>query len=403
MARIKRILRDCQRLGPDIDFNQIVLFRDHVQQVEGLMESCKRLEYLLRGGVSSQTQRDTIENLLKTIKMSPVLDDIGLQILRGLEGFTELYFRFCESALMGEDTETTILELRELVKGELDRANERIKDFNALSKHYAEKRHDLTVLMQESTKSAEKDGFREGVSSDVESQQIYDELGKIDKLIKQIGETLKHTKDFWKDVDQSLRSASSVRANQQAKDPPDGITSGPGELGLERRAEKIQTGLNTVCQAAQQYCSSKKMLKTGNDLVEDAACLTTKCTAIVRVQTSVVSQLHTQSFDLKSTRKSIPPLTKALRSAVKGYQKLSLQFEKYAQKIYLLFWFAGTTAEEKLGVERSAHWEFAREYLQSKELSPCVLSFESAFYGIERQLRETQSFWMTVGGWTSTL
>ncbi|KAJ7134369.1 hypothetical protein C8R44DRAFT_770324, partial [Mycena epipterygia] len=337
MADIKRILMDCQRLGPDIDFDQIVLFRGHVQEVEGLMASCKRLEYLLRGGVSSRTVRDRVESLLETIKMSPALDDTGLRILRGLEGFTELYVRFCESALMGEDIEATILELRELVKGELDRANERVKDFNALSKHYAERRHDLIVFMQENTKAAEKEGFREGVSSDAESQQIYDELGKIDKHLEQIGETLNCTKYFWEDVDKSLKSASSARASQQAKDPPDGITPGPGVLGVERRAEKIQTGLSTVCQAAQQYCSSKKILKTGNNLVKDAAGLTTKCTTIVRVQISVVSQLHGQPFDPKSTRKSIPPLTKVLHSAVKGYKKLSLQFEKYAQKIYLLF------------------------------------------------------------------
>ncbi|KAJ7134380.1 hypothetical protein C8R44DRAFT_976986 [Mycena epipterygia] len=323
---------------------------DHVQQVEGLMASCKRLEYLLRGGVSSQTLRDRIEKLLKTIRTSPALDDLGLQILRGLQGFTQLYFRFCESALMGEDTETTILELREL----------------------------------ENVKAAEKDGFKEGVSSDVESQQINDELGKIDKHLERIGETLRRTKDFWEDVDKSFKSASSPRASKQAKDPPS-----LGELGVERRAEEIQTGLSTIYEAAQQYCSSKKMLKTGNDLIKDAVGLTMKCATI--------------PFDPKSTRKSIPPLTKALRSAVKGYKKLSLQFEKYAQKIYLLFWFAGTTTEEKLGVERSEHWHYAHEYLQSKRLSPCVLPFESAFIGIERQLRGIQTFWLEVTEWTSTL
>jgi hypothetical protein len=43
-----------------------------------------------------------------------------------------------------------------LVKDELDRANRRVEEFNALRKHYEDGgRRDLVVLMQENAKSGE--------------------------------------------------------------------------------------------------------------------------------------------------------------------------------------------------------------------------------------------------------
>jgi hypothetical protein len=39
-------------------------------------------------------------------------------------------------------------------------------------------------------------------------------------------------------------------------------------------------------------------------------------------------------------------LTKGLGNLVSGYQKLSLRFTKWDERVYLLFWFAGTIAEK---------------------------------------------------------
>jgi hypothetical protein len=71
---------------------------------------------------------------------------------------------------------------------------------------------------------ARKAGFEEGMASAEESQQIYDELEKIDQGIAKIGEILKESKEFWEGVDGKL---SPTSAGQQTKDPPDGIATGP--------------------------------------------------------------------------------------------------------------------------------------------------------------------------------
>jgi hypothetical protein len=57
-----------------------------------------------------------------------------------------------------------------------------------------------------------------------ESQQIFDELEKIDQGLAKIGETLKESKEFWEGVDRKL---STTPGSQQTEDPPDGITTGP--------------------------------------------------------------------------------------------------------------------------------------------------------------------------------
>jgi hypothetical protein len=47
-------------------------------------------------------------------------------------------------------------KLRKLVKDELDRANRRVEEFDALRKHYEDGgRRDLVVLMQEKAKAGE--------------------------------------------------------------------------------------------------------------------------------------------------------------------------------------------------------------------------------------------------------
>ncbi|KAJ7869641.1 hypothetical protein B0H13DRAFT_1051543 [Mycena leptocephala] len=200
--------------------------------------------------------------------------------------------------------------------------------------------------MQNNVNAARKAGFEEGVGSAEESSQIQDELDKIDKGLAKIGETLRESKDFWQGVDRKLASVSLAFANQQAKDPPDGITTGPEELRIERHAGEIHAGLQTVHQAAKQYSNSKKIRKAGDKILKDAADLTKKCTGVVQAQTSVEIQLFGPTCNRKSDRMALSPLTKGLGNLVGGYQKLSLRFTKWAKMVHLLFWFAGTANDK---------------------------------------------------------
>jgi hypothetical protein len=85
----------------------------------------------------------------------------------------------------------------------------------------------VTSVYADAPFQAKKAGFKEGVGSAEESSQIQDELDKIDEGLSKIGETLRESKNFWEGVDRKLTSVSLSSASQQAKDPPDGITTGP--------------------------------------------------------------------------------------------------------------------------------------------------------------------------------
>jgi hypothetical protein len=123
-------------------------------EIANLNAQCQRLEYLCRTGRACPRNRARAEKLLASIKMSSALKNIKL--LRNRDSFSDLYFKFCELTLMGEDTAVTIQKLRKLVKDELDRANRRVEEFNALRKHYEDGgRRDLVVLMQENAKAGE--------------------------------------------------------------------------------------------------------------------------------------------------------------------------------------------------------------------------------------------------------
>jgi hypothetical protein len=76
--------------------------------------------------------------------------------------------------------------------------------------------------------------------------------------------------------------------------------------------------------------------------------LTKNCTGVVQTQTSVEIHLRNPVCDRKSGRKVLSPLKKSLGQLVTGYEKLSLRFTKYAEMIYLVVWFAGSTATDKL-------------------------------------------------------
>jgi hypothetical protein len=123
-------------------------------EIENLNAQCRQLDYLFRKGRDSPRNQARVEKLIANIKMSFALDDIDL--LRGRENFLDLYFKFCELTLMGEDTAATIQKLRKLVKDELHWANRRVNEFNALRKHYEDGgRRDLIILMQENAKAGE--------------------------------------------------------------------------------------------------------------------------------------------------------------------------------------------------------------------------------------------------------
>jgi len=236
------------------------------------------------------------------------------------------------------------------------------------------------------------------MASAEESQQIYDELEKIDRGLAKIGETLKESKKFWEGVGRKLDSISSISASQRMIDPPDGITTGPEELRIERHAETIHVGLKTVHQVCSKY---KKIRKAGDKIVGDAATLTKNCTDVVQTQKSVKIHIRNPVCDRKNGRKALSPLKKGLGQLVTGYEKLSLRFTKYAEMIYLVVWFAGSTATDKLLMDKPEYVQVAQAELISKGLftssySSYALPFEAAFTGLGRQLHEMRKVWTEV-------
>ncbi|KAJ7912176.1 hypothetical protein B0H13DRAFT_1875107 [Mycena leptocephala] len=343
-AGIIRICEACYRLGANIDADRLV-GQAFTYAIGNLNARCQRLEYLLRTGRACPRNRARAENCLR---YQDVLCLEDIELLRDRESFSDLY-------------SATIQKLRKLVKDEIDRANHRVEEFNALRKHYEDGgRRDLVVLMQENAKAARKAGFEEGVTSAEESQQIYDELAKIDRPC-QNRETLRESKEFWEGVDRKL---SPMPASQRMEDPPEGITTGPEE----------------------------------------------NCTDVVQTQTSAEIHLHNPVCDRKSGRKALSPLKKGLGQLVTGYEKLSLRFTKYTEMIYLVVWFAGSTATDKFCatseltlfiVDKPEYVQVAQAELISKGLftssySSYALPFEAAFTSLGRQLHEMRKLWTEV-------
>ncbi|KAJ7189279.1 hypothetical protein C8R46DRAFT_1056995 [Mycena filopes] len=398
----KHMLMDLKRLGPDIDFNQAFAqkgkrllylkgakFERVIAQLEdevrALRTTCKKLADILRRWVFHEDLKSPVESLLEAIRASPALENVGR--IRGLEGFTELYFHFCESALLGDTTVATIIELQEWVKEELETTNEQLRDLNTLKQRYLERgRHDLKLFLQQHAETARKAGYRDNVSSEEESRQISEILDGIDTGIATISDTLKRSQQFWQDIDQKLKSAKvKHQRQQQAKDPP--------PLEVQQEARRIASRLRTVAEATQQYTGRKKILDTGVDLVNCAAALTVSCGLISGSQSMVETQLSSGAAPgipgQKMARKVLTSFIAELSGIVKGYDKLSGYFTKYAKKVSLLFWFA---AERPQALTFDAR-ALAHAVVASHGLSPHQIPVEAAFVGIEGHLRGIQKIW----------
>ncbi|KAF8189123.1 hypothetical protein K438DRAFT_1971775 [Mycena galopus ATCC 62051] len=295
----------------------------------------------------------------------------------------------CFRCYGGKDTEAIIRKLRLLVKAELAQTNKRLEEFNSLRKRYAEGRRDISAIIEENLKAARQSGFREGVCSEEEAQHVYDELGKVDNHLEKISEQLVTAKEFWENVDQRLKSPPSTPVQEQAKDPPNRITTGPLEFRIESQARKIHTGLQNIHQAAEQYSGSRSMRKAGDYLVRKASKLTTRCATI-----SNTHRLQSQFCESKAARKVVAAVTRDFTCIARGYKKVSQKWTKYVRSVLLLFWFAGTTAAQKRGVER--YDPLAHEVLLSKWLCSQVLPFESAIEGIGKRLHGIQKFWANI-------
>ncbi|KAJ7677109.1 hypothetical protein DFH06DRAFT_1169799 [Mycena polygramma] len=392
------------------------------QELRNLKTSCERLEHLcrtakpprqnighnwlpVRQSVFSLVTRARAGKLLGTIKQSRVVRDI--ELLRGRQDFKTLHFEFCKLALHGEGegkvkvTEETTFALRDLVKHKLHQARRRVQDFKVVREHYEDGgREHLAALMRDNAKAAREKGFSEGVGSAEESQQIEDELNKIDRGLSKIGESLHENLEFWEKADRILKSMAFMTSSMQTKDPPNGITTGPSDQGIEHQAEGIQDGLRTVHEAATVHCNSKKLLKAGAGVVDEAEKLSKKCTGLVKTQASVEACLQRPDCNPKSSRKVLSPLTGGLRKIAQGYEKLSLRFFKYAANINLLFWFATLKSIDDLQAD-SRDVQAAQAVLLSKgfftsSYSSYLLPFECAFTHLESQLRGLEKLWTRI-------
>jgi hypothetical protein len=80
------------------------------------------------------------------------------------------------------------------------------------------------------------------VGSAEKCQQIYDKAEKIERSLGTICETLNRSVRYWEPegVNKSFKNASSPLPGQQAKDPPDGMTTGPA---VSCRTEDLNHGL----------------------------------------------------------------------------------------------------------------------------------------------------------------
>ncbi|KAJ7774074.1 hypothetical protein B0H16DRAFT_1510935 [Mycena metata] len=373
-------------IGPD----QIRRFEVFAADVQELKAVCKQLEHLLRASGSSARKRKMNDLLNIMHKFISKLESI-----LGLDDFMTLYSSFRELFVTGQNTDETLHALQKMVENELCKGSDRVEEFHMISEVYTKSgRATLAAFMKDNVKAARNArGFREGVSSARESQRVYDALEKIDESLAKIGEHLKESQRFWGKIDRDLKSIPPTPTGGPTQNLPDGITSGPVEdrITVQGRTE------------------SPKLRKAGVSLVNDASKAVNDCTAVSTLQSSVATELQSHPCGSKRGRNTLSPLRNALGSIAKSNKGLLLDFEKYQRQVYLFFWFAGTSAEDKMpsilfdlscGLSinniftvKTPEHQVALSVLFSKGLSLYAIPFEVAFTGVERQLCGIQTFW----------
>ncbi|KAF7335297.1 hypothetical protein MSAN_02340400 [Mycena sanguinolenta] len=326
--------------------------------------------------------------------MHKSISKLDVEFILGLDDFMSLYSSFRELSVAGQNTDETLCALQKMVENELCKASGRVKEFGAICDIYAKSgRATLAAFMKDNVKAARRArGFREGISSVEESQQVYDALEKIDESIAKIGKHLREAQMFWETIGRNLRSVPPTPTGGPAPKPPNGITSGPVEDRIERQSQNVHTGLDMVHQTVQKRTESPKLRKAGVGLVSEASKAVNDCAAVSSLQSSVVTELQCHPSDSKRRCITLSQLRNALGSIVKSNKGLLLGFEKYQQQVYLLFWFAGTSAEDKLPRNSPEH-QVAFSVLFSKGLCLYAAPFEAAFTGLMPQLRGIQTFW----------
>ncbi|KAJ6530100.1 hypothetical protein B0H19DRAFT_1192097 [Mycena capillaripes] len=360
-----------------------------MKEIEYLKASCNKLKYLLQTARSPPAVRKKVTRMVNYVQEYVTVTELDL--LRRQDDFTPLYLPLCELIAQQEDTTKIIRDLRKMVKDELEKTKKQLEGFGALKRHYARDRQDLAAFFQDNVDAAKKAGFPEGASSTEESQQILSEMDNIDKSLSRIGGILKDNKEFWEGMDRRLKSAPPPPSGLSANDPSEGITSGPTEERLEPHAKRIHTRLQIVNGTAARYCGSHKMVKMGKALIQDASELNQSYSKIASTQSCVEAQLQSPSCVSLHRRKRLRPLMTGLSSLVHGYEKFARRFTEYREYISLLFWYAGSSLEEKLGMDRCN--PLALTNLTLEGLSPYALPFESAFMMIHRQLQGMTKFW----------
>jgi hypothetical protein len=100
--------------------------------VRNLKATCKQLSDLLAGHHFSPAVRNRVEDLLKDIKRSTLVEKAQL---RGDRKFPRLYLNFFVKP--GEATGAPILDLRKVVQDELKNAKQQFNTFNAIQRNYA--------------------------------------------------------------------------------------------------------------------------------------------------------------------------------------------------------------------------------------------------------------------------
>jgi hypothetical protein len=111
-------------------------------QARNLKATCKQLSDLLAGHHFSPAVRNRVEDLLKDIQRSTLVEKAQL---RADGKFPKLYLN--SFVKPGKATGATILDLRKVVQDELENAKQQFSTFNAIRRKYAQRKRDLAAVI----------------------------------------------------------------------------------------------------------------------------------------------------------------------------------------------------------------------------------------------------------------